>query len=328
MAEKRAFEYKPRSQEQYKQRATQRGTIKESFLDRTFPAFAPKKGPNKIRILPPTWLEPNHYGYDVWVHWGIGRDESSYVCSARTESEDSRCPICEEILETKDKEFANKIKANRRVLMWIIDRTDEDAGPKLWAMPWTLDKSLVLQSTDDTGDTLFIDRPNDGYDISFELEGERPKVQYTGEKVARNQSPISNDPKKMDRWLNFITEHPVPSVIIRKDYSYIKKVFEGGVVETSHEEVVDEVDDLPIIPKNSKPLESPEVVEVKLDYEDLEKMDIEELKVIASDLELGVEGDTELLIAAISDTLGLKKKVNEDTIKDRLANVRAKYARK
>ncbi len=232
-----SFIYKDRPEEFYQRRATQRGGIsRDSIFKDGVRVFTPRiDEQNRIRILPPTWDNPEHFGYDVWVHYGIGANNSAFLCLKLMKGE--HCPICEQLTTKQaleDPVYAKKLKAKRKVVVYIIDRKEEEVGPKVWAMPWQLDKTLVIQARDeDTGAILRIDRPDDGYDVYFDtVKGATKDIAYTyeGEKIARKSSPISTDPKLMDKILEYIVEHPIPSVLEYKPAKYIQAVFSGSLI--------------------------------------------------------------------------------------------------
>ena len=294
---KRAFEYSERPRETYVNRAKERDSSKESFFKSNFTFFLPKDGANKLRILPPTWDNPDHYGIDIFVHYKIGDSNSSYLCLKKMK--DEPCPICEALStpEAKsDKALVDAIGVKRKVLVWVIDRADEAAGPKLWMMPASIDRQFVLQSTDEdspSGEILRIDNPDSGYDVSFEKHGKDLQTKYEGEKIARKSTPLSSDQKTMEKWLEFICENPLPEVLDFKEYKHIKKVFDGGLAPVK-EEPEDEEDDVPVekeeksythkeTPKNKPRIELDReelierVIELGYKFKDANKMSDEEL---------------------------------------------------
>lgn len=280
---KRKFEYKERSKAQYEERAKQKGKKREGFIKSGVTVFGPKVDEtNKIRILPPTWDNPDHYGLDLWAHYNVGVDNSAFLCLRKMKNEP--CPICEAIDNNSAlKEFKDKVKAKRKVYIYLIDRDEEEAGIKVWAMPWTVDKNYVIQSVDEeTGDLLRIDLPDEGFDVSFKtVKGSQggPVYTYEGEKISRRTSPIFADPKKMDAVLDYIVEHPITETLEYKEYSYIKSVLDGVAVEKEDKPELDDDDDLPIDPKKKDEAED----DTGYTYKDLKLMDRDDLEDIAID---------------------------------------------
>ncbi len=244
----RKFVYTPRDMQAVQKRATQSGGAYDSFIDTRFMKFTAAGGYNCIRILPPAWENAEHFGFDYFLHSGVGPDNSQYLCLDKmadlAESKGFKggaCPVCEErrrLEKEGETEEANQLKPSRRVGVWIIDRDNERDGPKFYDMSWTMDKDIAsLQINKRTGEAILIDDPEEGYDFEFQREGKGLNTRYIGKSIARQQSPISDDPKLQDQWLEFISEHPIPDVLNFYEYDYIAKVFSGRVAK---EEEVEE----------------------------------------------------------------------------------------
>lgn len=235
---KSRFVYKPRTTEAVQKRATQSGADWDTFFDSRFMKFTPEGGQNYIRILPPTWEDAEHFGFDYYLHSNVGPDNSQYLCLERNAEvaqlhgvEAGKCPVCEErrSLEREGAtEEANVLKAAHRVGVWIIDRNNEKDGPKFWDMSWTMDKDIAaLQINKRTGEALLIDDPDHGYDFEFVREGKGLNTRYIGKQISRQESPISDDDRQQEAWLEFITNHPIPDVLNFYSYDHIAKVFSG-----------------------------------------------------------------------------------------------------
>ena len=125
-----------------------------------------------------------------------------------------------------DEEYAKSLVAKRRCAMYVIDRKEEDSGPQLWLAPWTFDRDLSAQALDDeTGAVLALDHPDEGYDISFSIEGKGLNKKYTGVSIARRDSDLGRDGAA---WLEQIEENPVPECLVFASYEDIAKAFTGG----------------------------------------------------------------------------------------------------
>lgn len=223
------FKYKKRSAESIEKRA-KGGGDRDYFLKDDFEKFSPASGDNLIRILPPTWDDPEHFGIDVHVHYGIGADNATFLSLYKHKGEDD--PIYEERLQAQsdgDDDYAKSLRPNTRTLVWVIDREKESEGPKLWAMPYGVDKEITLRCKDKhSGEMLYIDDPEEGFDVEFTKTGTGIKTKYEGVSIARRPSPIHEDEDQLDEWLDFITENPLPSTLVFHDYDHIKKVFGSG----------------------------------------------------------------------------------------------------
>ncbi len=232
------FQYKARSVEEVKARANRSIGSRESYLAAEVDFFTPKAGDNNIRILPPTFEGARHYGVDLHLHYGIGPDRSAFLCLDKMKAE--ACPICEERTNAAaegEEDLAKALRPKQRVLVWVINRGEEGKGPLAWSMPAGLDKDIVNCSIDKgTGEILSVDDPSDkGYDIAFKREGMDERTKYTGIQVARRASPLSDDADEADKWLGFIAEHPLDSLLTFREYDFIKAAYAGTTAE--HKEV-------------------------------------------------------------------------------------------
>lgn len=236
---KKEFVYHARSADAVKKRAEQRGGQYDSCYKDFVNVFTPGGGDHRIRILPPTWDTPEHYGMDVWYHSSVGADQQTYLCP--TKMKVGECPICEEAKKTgkstdKDEVLLRALKSYRRVVCWVIDRNDEAVGPLLYPMPWTMDRDVSSMSIDkESGEILQVDNHEDGYDIEFTKEGSGLKTQYTGIMIARRSTVLSSDQRTTDEWIQFVEDNPVPSTLRFYSYDYIKETFEGTPIPTIEE---------------------------------------------------------------------------------------------
>lgn len=213
------FQYQPRSAEQWEKRS--KGSLYEGFALDEYTTFTAKKE-NHIRILPPTWDKPTHYGMDLYVHFSVGPNNGTVVCLYKMHM--GQCPICEAQSRAEanghEKE-AKEFKATRRVLAWVLDRKEEKT-PLLWAMPWTIDRDISKICRDRSSGELYqIDHPDSGYDVFFDKEGDGMTTKYTGFSLSRK--PSSVDQKHID----YIMAHPVPTTLYLRTYEEVQSLFEG-----------------------------------------------------------------------------------------------------
>ena len=224
------FEYKKRSSEDLERRTNQSSNDRDTFLSSKMKVFSPKDGDYLLRILPPTWKDPDHYGLDLYVHYQVGADRGQFVCLDKHGK--GGCPICAEKANAEaegDKDYAKALSPAKRVLLYVINRDEEDAGVQVWAAPWTFDRDLSLLCKDKrSGEILSIDDPYEGYDIEFTRKGSGRKTEYVGISVARSATPISNKDDELDEWLDYITEHPLDTIYEMRDAEHIAKAFNGG----------------------------------------------------------------------------------------------------
>ena len=220
-----SFSYAPRSREQIDKRASMRGKEFDRIVKDHVKVWKPADGVNTIRILPATWSDPEHYGFDLYVHYGVGPDRQSYLDLFKMQGK--KDPISEEhaeALRDGDDKYAKDIEAKRRCGVYLIDRDDEKEGVQFWAMPWTVDADLNKLAADKrTGEILNIDDPEEGYDITFEKTGKDRNTKYEAPAIARRTSPLGSR-----KWLDWAVENPLPDQLLYYDYEHIAKAFGGG----------------------------------------------------------------------------------------------------
>lgn len=227
------FQYRARKADDWDKRANQQGGDFQGFITDEYRVYQVRKGENWIRILPPTWDDPTHFGFEVYVHYSIGPEKAAVLCLAKqphpTEGTVGPCPICEaraRAAKVGDTELEDELKFNRRVMVWVLDRKEEEKGPLIWPMSWTMDRDIVKQARDRrTGEILLIDHPDDGYDVMFDKDGEGIKTKYTGIQLARR--PSSVDAQHLD----FIEGAPLPYVLRWRDYDEVKKLYDASGME-------------------------------------------------------------------------------------------------
>jgi hypothetical protein len=240
---KRGFHYQSRTADDVKGRAA--GSGYDTFIKPKYKRYKIKDGKNNIRILPATWEGANHYGFDVWLNYGIGPDNNSFLSLSKHGK--GKDPIAEARLEAKaddDEELDKQLKPRQRILMWVIDRQDEDEGPQIMDAPVSVDKGFADVSFDeDTGEIVPLDHPTRGCDVRFYRTGKGLNTKYEGSKI-RLQKPsrISEDAEQQQQWLDFITENPLPDCLNFYDYDYISQVFNGSVKSRKDDD--DEEDDV------------------------------------------------------------------------------------
>ena len=222
---RRSFSYAGRGQDQVRRRSEQGGNDFDKFLLDSVKMFKVNDGNNTVRFLPPTWDKPDHYGLDVYVHYGVGPDRQTYLCLHKMKGEP--CPVCEERQEAQrngDEKYAKELEPKKRVLTYVVDRDHEKDGVQAWASPWTVDRDISKVSTDRrTGEVYAIDHPDEGFDVEFEKKGSKDRTEYLGVAIARRATPLGKD-----AWLEFAIDNPLPTILKYYDYDHIAKVFNGG----------------------------------------------------------------------------------------------------
>lgn len=228
------FQYQARTSEDLKKREEQTGGGFIGFLVDAVSRYERKNGENCIRILPPTWQNAKHYGLEIWVHYDVGPQGAAVLCNLRMYGE--KCASCEASSHADaagKEDEAKAYRATKRVLVWLLDRKEQESEktkPLAWAVPWTLDRDVAKLCRDRrTGELYQIDHPDNGYDIFFDYEEKERK--YSGLQLARQPSPVN------EKHLDYIMEHPLPSILIKRTYQEVKSLLEGGseIQETAPE---------------------------------------------------------------------------------------------
>jgi hypothetical protein len=238
-SEKRKFKYHKRTSDQVEKRES--GGMFDSPFKSKFKSFQPKEGDFCIRILPAQHKGADHYGIDIYTHYGVGAENNRYLCHRKMEklAPDGECVICEEWEKAKrddDEEYAKKLRANRQILVWVIDRDHEKEGPKLWCMPGSVDVDVAkLSHNKRTGETMLPEDPDEGHDIDFSRNGKGLNVKYSGIRLGK-ATPLSDDEEKQEKWLQFVAENPLDEVLNFFEADYIAKVFGGGKAKDEDDE--------------------------------------------------------------------------------------------
>lgn len=232
---KKPFKYERRSEDSFQKQAEGGGGSWARVFKDQFKTFKVKEGDHRIRILPPTFEGAEHYALSMWIHSSVGPDRETFLCLNKMRQEP--CPVCEEHRRAQreggDEKYVYSLRPYERRLVWIINRAPgaEADGPILYDMPYAkMDKMICAVAKDqETGEVLWIDDPDNGYDIFFNRKGTtQTGTVYSGHAPARRASPISRDEEQQQAWLDFITQHPLDSVLNYYSYEHIQSVFSGS----------------------------------------------------------------------------------------------------
>lgn len=287
------FQYRERSQEQWrKERNRSTGDYDKAYKDE-FTVFKAREGDNRIRVLPPTFKEAEHFAIVIWLHSNIGPDNQTYLCHSKLEAMggEGKCPICDEYALARrsgDDDYAKEIKPYSKMLAWIIDRNDPDKGPQLWAIPATVHRDILGNSEDpDTKEILVIDHHEHGYDIVFKREGSGLKTKYPNVRPSPRSTPLSDDARTQNEWLDFIMANPLDTVLNFYDTEYISGVFSGSTSSevdsedtgedeesTDYDEQDGDIDD-PNESLDGPDEEEPEEEELEIEMEEGDKVAVE-----------------------------------------------------
>jgi hypothetical protein len=133
-------------------------------------------GDNVVRILPPPvgrkspfFTAFQHFldlpGYDGPIVFNCPRMMARQFCPACAKSDKLRSSPSKQ-----DQDAARDFWSSRRIYVNVIDRADEDAGPKILAIGKTIHEALVAirKSDPDEGDFT---HPETGFDINIQRQG-------------------------------------------------------------------------------------------------------------------------------------------------------------
>ena len=153
-----------------------------------------KPGKNKLRFLPKL---PGHGSpfQIVWQHFVEG-PERPVVFPCPWRMDQSRCPVCDfgnKISRSNnpaDRDAARKLWPSMRVFANAVDRSAQEDGPKIVAMPKTVYEALINIRRDEDAGGDFTD-PKEGFDIIIEREGTGLNTRYRVA-TARTNSELEN----------------------------------------------------------------------------------------------------------------------------------------
>lgn len=236
------FKYQKRSRESVRDAANQNSGNYDSIVKDGTKLYKPKDGKNTVRILPPTWEGADYYAYDIWVNYGIGVDQQSYLSLSKMKNKKDPLEEAKREAESEgDKKTSDALTPKKRRGMYVIDRMAEEEGVQFWPCAWTFDKDVANMCVDeDDGSIVYIDDPNKGNDIRFYREGTGRNTKYPASKIKiLKTSPLSEDERQQDEWLEYAQENPIPGILLYHDYDHIAAVF-GGKVRTKEDEEEEE----------------------------------------------------------------------------------------
>lgn len=198
-----------------------------------------QEGETKVRFLPPKNPE-NTFIKEFGEHWING---TRIVCPKHTNG--GRCPICEtvnDLYNAKDDqstEIAREYKAKKQRYANVIERGNEEAGPKILKFGVKLGDRIVDDCLDEGVD--FSD-PKDGHDyrvIKKVVAGQYPS--YDSSRPERKASALDSD--DFSKWMeDAIDIHEFVDNDV-KSYNEIKAIFEG-LIDKSYNESRDVTSDI------------------------------------------------------------------------------------
>ena len=208
----------------------------EDRLKRYFTTYLPKgtsSGQKRVRILPtPDGSSPFK---EVWYH-EVQIDGKWTKLYDPGKNDGERSPLTEvyeELISTgkeSDKDLARQYRPRKFYIVKLIDRDNEDHGPKFWRFKdnykqeGILDKIIpIWKAKGDVTDA------NEGRDLMVELsKAKTPKgIEYTVVQTVMydDQCPIHSDKTQMDEWMN--NELTWQDVYAQKPVEYLEAIARG-----------------------------------------------------------------------------------------------------
>jgi hypothetical protein len=201
----------------------------ESFIKDEYKLWKRQKEGNYIRILPAAPGE--HWAIEVYVHYEVGPGKGAVLCNFKMNK--GPCPICEEKARLERrmarKEEIDSHRVAKCFLAWVQDMRNQEEmqkGPQVARMSDSLERDIVLQSRDRrTGKWYFVDNPTEGYNVGFDIVGEKKQQKHAGLVLDRQPSAISRE-----IWEE-VTEHPISSVLQWRSYDEVKELMLGKTTD-------------------------------------------------------------------------------------------------
>jgi hypothetical protein len=209
------------------------------------PYEAGKNDPDKL-------INPGDFTYTLilWVHRGIGINEDSYICLAKTYGK--KCPVCEYQASLRDTDASDdeikKWNPTRRTYYNVLVYDNEKEQAKgiqiLDIAHYYMEPELLALSRPrsrggaDTGEKIYFASPDrDGKSISFFKEGKGLNTAYKAFKFIDRDYDL--DQEIIDK------AHCLDEIIHIPEYQEVKEALELGLPEEATSKKVKEEEDIP-----------------------------------------------------------------------------------
>lgn len=206
--------------------------------DSKIPRWKPDLGEHLIRIIP--WNDtPEDDPYKSLEFYYNILEKGSILCPKQFGEPDPVQELASKLWkgDKEDKENAKKLFPNTRYYAKIIDRSNEDGGPILWAFGRNVYLRLMSFFADeDIEDYLDVD---DGFDLKVNVKKQGAKINgrdvfTTDIDVARKRSKLSKDPKKVKEWSE-VELNPL-DMFKKRSYDEITKILDDWLKGPSEED--------------------------------------------------------------------------------------------
>lgn len=234
------FQYTYRSEESVRERAERQGGGRfDSPFKANVDIWRPKAGENQIRICPPTWEGQQHYAYTVYVHDYVGSENGTYLCLSKMLHRPCYICDCAKLAQDQgDEDDSKALKFKEKLACWVVDRDAEvQIPPQMYLMGWMMDRditALTYNRRAASNRVLYIDHPDEGYDIIIRRQGEKLLTRYLPS-IVPQPCPIFDDPDQQMQLMQFLEEHPIPDMLLYRDNAYLQRVMTGVQEQTDDE---------------------------------------------------------------------------------------------
>jgi len=169
------------------------------------------------------------YGHTIQVDG----DWKTFICLQKEKNQP--CPFCEahDVLRASsaeaDKELAKKYNAKLMYIVKVIDREDENHGPKFWRFNHDYRKEGVIDKIYGVLQAIKKDitHAQTGRDLAIMIGRNANRKSVVTSITPLDQSPLSDDEAKAAAWL--ADEQTWEDVFGVKTYEYLEIIVKGGV---------------------------------------------------------------------------------------------------
>jgi hypothetical protein len=216
--------------DKYNATHVQKTTGKKYDLKNYFSTWMPddvKSAKKRIRVLPIDGKE--EFWDEKFAHkLKVGKKYPTYACLKEEEGKD--CPFCEaysELYDT-DKEIAKNYSKRKFYIIKVIDRDNEQDGPKFWRISHSYKKNgrldQLMSIMEDAGHDMTHPETGRDFKISLVRDGQG-KITLQSITPDLNESKLSEDEDKAREWLS--DNRTWRDVYAVKDYNFLAIIVLG-----------------------------------------------------------------------------------------------------
>lgn len=180
---------------------------------------------------------------ETYIHWDA-KARKSYVCTKETKNlpdgTSKECPYCDvkegywaEYNKSTDSDIKksllkniNEYKPMGNYVFRVIDRSDEDHGPKFWRVSESVLESIHTINKQAKRDDIDIFDLETGKDLYITYKKKDGKTKFLSAAAAGKQTPVSKDPNLTKLWVN--DDKKWTDVYAIKPFEYLEVIIAGG----------------------------------------------------------------------------------------------------